>query len=113
MNHDGNDRHFCLHGDVKRTFFKSAKQAAILEAEARLEAAKRDASATVNLAEASAEAIRRVTIAIGNNETPMLYMLGEKYVSAIQRLGESANAKVVLLPGDLQEAIKGMLRRPG
>jgi regulator of protease activity HflC (stomatin/prohibitin superfamily) len=90
---------------------EGAKQAAILEAEARLEAAKRDAAATVNLAEASAEAIRRVTTAIGDNQTPMLYMLGEKYVGAVQRLGESPNAKIVLLPGDLQEAVKGLLRR--
>ncbi|HEY5763010.1 MAG TPA: SPFH domain-containing protein [Rhodocyclaceae bacterium] len=90
---------------------EGAKQAAILEAEARLEAAKRDAAATVNLAEASAEAIRRVTVAIGDNQTPMLYMLGEKYVTAMQRLGESTNAKLVLLPGDLQEAVKGLLRR--
>jgi regulator of protease activity HflC (stomatin/prohibitin superfamily) len=92
---------------------EGAKQAAILEAEARLEAAKRDAAATVNLAEASAEAIRRVTTAIGDNQTPMLYMLGEKYVSAVERLGQSSNAKVVLLPGDLQEAVKGLLRRGG
>ena len=43
---------------------EGAKQSAILEAEARLESAKRDANAQVMLAEASAEAIRRITAAI-------------------------------------------------
>jgi regulator of protease activity HflC (stomatin/prohibitin superfamily) len=49
---------------------EGAKQAAILEAEARLESAKRDANAQVMLAEASAEAIRRVTAAIGDQTGP-------------------------------------------
>src|SRR5574338_87468 len=48
---------------------EGAKQSAILEAEARLESAKRDANAQVMLAEASAEAIRRVTAAIGSEIT--------------------------------------------
>ncbi len=84
------------------------KQSAILEAEARLEAAKRDASAQVMLAEASAEAIRRVTTAIGSETAPVYYMLGERYVQALNRLGESDNAKLVVLPGDIREALKGL-----
>ena len=85
------------------------KQAMILQAEARLESARRDAEAQVTLAEASAEAIRRVTAAIGNNAPPMLYMLGEKYIGAMQKLGESQNAKIVVLPADLQETLRGVL----
>ena len=85
------------------------KQSMILQAEARLESAKRDAEAQVRLAEASAEAIRRVTAAIGDNAPPMLYMLGEKYISAMHKLGESPNAKIVVLPADLQESLQGML----
>ena len=87
------------------------KQSAVLEAEARLEAAKRDASAQVMLAEASAEAIRRVAAAVGDNMAPVQYVLGEKYVSALNRLGESENAKIVLLPADLQSAVKGMFSK--
>jgi regulator of protease activity HflC (stomatin/prohibitin superfamily) len=87
------------------------KQSAILEAEARLEAAKRDAAAQVTLAEASAESIRRVTAAIGDQPTPMLYLLGEKYISSVAKLSESGNAKVVLLPADIQEAVRGVLGR--
>lgn len=87
---------------------EGAKQSAILEAEARLESARRDADAQVMLAEASAEAIRRVTSAIGEHSAPMAYLLGEKYIGAMERLGEKDNAKLVVLPADLQEAVKGL-----
>jgi len=87
------------------------KQAAILEAEARLEAAKRDATAQVTLAEASAEAIKRVASAIGDRETPMLYLLGEKYIASLAKLGASDNAKVVVVPADLQDSLKGLFSR--
>jgi regulator of protease activity HflC (stomatin/prohibitin superfamily) len=56
---------------------EGAKQAAILEAEARLESSKRDANAQVMLAEASAESIRRVAAAVGTETAPMLFLLGE------------------------------------
>jgi regulator of protease activity HflC (stomatin/prohibitin superfamily) len=92
---------------------EGAKQSAILEAEARLESAKRDANAQVMLAEASAEAIRRVTAAIGEQTVPMSYLLGEKYIAALASMGEKDNAKVVVLPADLQEAVKGLFGRKG
>ena len=95
---------------------EGAKQSAILEAEARLESARRDANAQVTLAEASAESIRRVTTAVGTELTPMLYLLGEKYISSVQKLAASENAKVVLLTADLQEALGGLIgkfARPG
>ena len=88
---------------------EGAKQAAILEAEARLESSKRDANAQVMLAEASAESIRRVTAAIGTETAPMLFLLGEKYIASLERLGSAENAKVVVLPADLQEAVRGLI----
>jgi len=90
---------------------EGAKQSAILEAEARLESAKRDANAQVMLAEASAEAIRLITAAIGDQTGPMSYMLGEKYIAALERMGERDNAKLVVLPADLQEAVRGLFGR--
>ena len=92
---------------------EGAKQAAILEAEARLESAKRDASAQVMLAEASAESIRRVSAGIGEQTTPMLYLLGEKYITALEKLGESGSSKVVIMPADLQETLRGLVGRLG
>jgi len=90
---------------------EGAKQAAILEAEARLESAKRDANAQVMLAEASAESIRRVTSAVGNEPGPMMYLLGEKYIGALEKLGESGSAKIVVMPADLQETLRGLVGR--
>jgi regulator of protease activity HflC (stomatin/prohibitin superfamily) len=89
------------------------KQSMILQAEARLEAAQRDANATVTLAAASAEAIKRVTAAIGEQEGPMRYMLGEKYITAMGRIAESPNAKTILLPADIQETVRGLLGKKG
>lgn len=85
---------------------EGSKQAAILEAEARLESAKRDANAQVALATSSAESIRRVAEAIGDQSTPMMFILGEKYISAMEKLGASDNAKMVVLPADIQEVVK-------
>jgi len=90
---------------------EGAKQSTILEAEARLESAKRDANAQVMLAEASAEAIRRITSAIGDQTGPMSYILGEKYIAALERMGDKENSKLVILPADLQEAVKGLFGR--
>lgn len=92
---------------------EGAKQAAILEAEARLESAKRDADAQVTLAESSAEAIRRVSAAIGNESGPMMFLLGEKYIAAMESLGQSHNAKTVLIPADIQETLRGVLGKRG
>lgn len=92
---------------------EGAKQAAILEAEARLESAKRDANAQVMLAEASAEAIRRVSTAIGSESGPMMYLLGEKYIASLEKLGQSGNTKVVVMPADLQETLRGVLGKRG
>jgi regulator of protease activity HflC (stomatin/prohibitin superfamily) len=88
---------------------EGAKQAMILEAEGRLESAKRDAVAQVTLAESSAAAIQKVTQAVGDRDTPMLFLLGEKYIQALDKMAGSQNSKVVLLPADLQDALKGIL----
>jgi len=87
------------------------KQAQILEAEGRLEASKRDAEAQVALAKGSQKAIQLVTDAIQDNEMPVVYLLGEKYISALGDIASSSNGKSVVLPADLPAAIKGMISR--
>ena len=87
------------------------KQSAILQAEARLESSRRDAEAQVTLAEASAEAIRRVTSALGGEDASMRYLLGEKYLAALNGLAASENAKTVVLPTDIQDAVRGLFAR--
>ena len=56
-------------------------------------------------------AIRRITVAVGDQTGPMLYLLGEKYVAALDNLGQSANAKTIIMPADLQESLRGMIGR--
>lgn len=89
------------------------KAAAILEAEGRLEASRRDAQAKVVLAEASQQAIQKVTEAIQNNEMPVVYLLGEKYVEAMKSLSNSQNSKVVVLPADIPAAVRGIMSSAG
>ncbi|QEQ97771.1 SPFH domain-containing protein [Neptunomonas concharum] len=85
------------------------KSAAILEAEGRLEASKRDAEAQVVLAKASQVSIGKVTEAIQDNELPVMYILGEKYVDALRDVANSSNAKTIILPADVPGAIRGMM----
>lgn len=85
------------------------KQAAILEAEGRLEASRRDGEAQVVLAKASQQSIEMVTAAIGEKEMPVVYLLGEKYVKALEELAVSDNSKHVVFPADVTSAIKGLL----
>jgi regulator of protease activity HflC (stomatin/prohibitin superfamily) len=85
------------------------KHAAILEAEGRLEASRRDAEATVVLAEGTKSALRLVNEAVGDKELPVLYLLGERYVTALQQMATSQNTKLVLIPGDLPASIKSLL----
>jgi len=95
------------------TSAEGEKAAAILEADGRLEASKRDAQAQVVLAEASQRAIQKVTQAIQENELPVMYLLGEKYIEAVRDMSASQNAKVVVLPADLPAAVKGFLNNAG
>ncbi|WP_423813205.1 SPFH domain-containing protein [Psychrobacter sp. 219-2-C] len=85
------------------------KQAAILEADGRLEASRRDAEAQVVLAKGSEESIRLITAAMGDEEMPIVYLLGEQYIKSIRQLAESDNAKMVVLPADILSTLKGMV----
>lgn len=87
------------------------KQAAILEADGRLEASRRDAEAQVVLAEASQKAIAMVSSAIGDQEIPVSYLLGEQYIKAMQDMSKSNNAKIVVLPADVLNTIRGIMGR--
>ncbi len=85
------------------------KQAAILKAEGKLEASRREAEAQVVLAQASQTAIELVTSAVGDNELPVAYLLGEKYIASLQNLSASDNSKFVVFPADIPAALKGMM----
>lgn len=85
------------------------KSAAILQADGRLEASRRDAEAQVVLAEASQIAIRKVAEATQTGDLPVVYLLGEKYIEAMHNIANSSNSKLVILPADLPAAVRGLL----
>ncbi|MGE4440833.1 MAG: SPFH domain-containing protein [Desulfomicrobium sp.] len=85
------------------------KTAAILQADGRLEASRRDAEAKVVLAEADKSAITKVAEAAQSGELPLVFLLGQRYVDAMRKMGETDNAKVVILPADLPAAVRGIM----
>lgn len=87
------------------------KTAAILKADGQLEASKREAEAQIILAEANKVAIEKVSSAIQDKELPALFLLGEKYVSSLEKMANSPSSKLVLLPGDISKTIEGLLKR--
>lgn len=85
------------------------KQAAILEADGRLEASRRDAEAQVVLARGSEESIRLISQAMDGKEMPVVYLLGEQYIKAMNDMAQSNNAKTVVLPADILNTVKGLV----
>ena len=73
--------------------------------------ARRDAEAQVTLATASSEAIKKVAETIGANDTPMAYLIAEKYIRMMEKMTTSANSKFVMIPSDIQETVRGLLGR--
>ncbi|GBG13697.1 membrane protein [Novimethylophilus kurashikiensis] len=85
------------------------KQAIILNAEARLEAARKDAEAQEVAAKASAESMRIIGDAVKDSNSSATFLLGDRYIHALQKLSESDNSKLVLMPGDLIAAVKNLV----
>ena len=78
---------------------EGAKQAQVLAAEGRLAAAQRDAEARERLAEAEAKATAAVSKAVSEGNVQALnYFIAQKYVEAVNQIGQSSNARLVLMP---------------
>jgi regulator of protease activity HflC (stomatin/prohibitin superfamily) len=88
---------------------EGAKQSLILNAEARLEAARKDAEAQMVAAKASAESIKFITEAVKENNASAMFLLGDRYITALQKMSASANSKIVVMPGDLVGAVKSLV----
>lgn len=88
---------------------EGAKQALILNAEARLEAARKDAEAQMVAAKASSEAIRFITEAAKGNDDSATFLLGDRYIQALEKMSHGNNSKIVVMPGDLVSAVKNMV----
>lgn len=88
---------------------EGAKQSLILNAEARLEAARKDAEAQLVAAKASSEAIKFITEAVKENNASATFLLGDRYIQSMQKMAESSNSKLVIVPGDLVSAVKSLV----
>lgn len=88
---------------------EGAKQSLILNAEARLEAARKDAEAQLVAAKASAESIKFITEAVQENNASAMFLLGDRYITALQKMSSSENSKIVVMPGDLVGAVKNLV----
>jgi regulator of protease activity HflC (stomatin/prohibitin superfamily) len=78
---------------------EGSKQAQILAAEGRLAAAQKDAEARERLAEAEAKATTYVSKAVAEGSVQALnYFVAQKYVEAMAQIGQSPNARLVLMP---------------
>lgn len=88
---------------------EGAKQSLILNAEARLEAARKDAEAQMVAAHASAESIKFITEAVKENNASAMFLLGDRYITALQSMSSSANSKIIVMPGDLVGAVKSLV----
>ncbi|MDZ4141162.1 MAG: SPFH domain-containing protein [Methylotenera sp.] len=88
---------------------EGAKQSLILNAEARLEAARKDAEAQLVGAKASAESIKFITEAVKENNASAMFLLGDRYITALQKISASQNSKIVMMPGDLVGAVKSLV----
>ena len=70
-----------------------------MEADGRLESAKRDAAARVALAKAEANATTMVSEAIAKGDIQAVnYFVANKYVDALTTIGAADNQKIVMLP---------------
>jgi len=88
---------------------EGAKQSLILNAEARLEAARKDAEAQMVAAKASAESIKFITAAVQENNASAMFLLGDRYITALQQMSNSNNSKIIVMPGDLVSAVKSLV----
>ena len=91
---------------------EGTKQSQILAAEGRLAAAQMDAEARERLAEAEARATASVSKAVTEGNVQALnYFIAQKYVEAMTQIGQSPNARLVLMPmetGGLVATIAGI-----
>jgi len=91
------------------TTAEGAKRAQILEAEGRMAAAEKDAAAQITLSESASTALKNIANGVGDKQLPAMYILGEKYIGALEKLSETENGKFVVMPSDITSSLAGLL----
>lgn len=44
-----------------------------------------------------------------DEELPVMYLPGERHLGVVKQMATSANGQLVLIPGDLQATIRGLM----
>lgn len=85
------------------------KRSEILQAEAQKESAELEAEARERLALAEANALKVVSEALRESGSdPSSYLLGQQYVQSLLEMSKSSNGKIIMLPPDVMETVKGL-----
>jgi regulator of protease activity HflC (stomatin/prohibitin superfamily) len=69
------------------------------------------AEGTLEAARMEAEAIKDIADAVGDNDLPAMFLLGNRYIEGMRKLAESSNAKMMVLPADIMAAVGGLINR--
>ena len=92
----------------KQAAAEREKRAKILNAEGDLETAKRHAEAELVMAEATAKSLKIISENMNNNESVLL-LLGEKYITSVEKISQSENSKLIIYPADIQSSLQGIM----
>ncbi|RKQ63345.1 regulator of protease activity HflC (stomatin/prohibitin superfamily) [Thermovibrio guaymasensis] len=86
------------------------KRAQVLEAEGYKLAKWQEAEAIERIGQAQAHAINSVKSAVGDGETAGKLILGDSFIKSLEKLSNSPNSKIVLLPPSV-ESLTEILRK--
>ncbi|MEO2069621.1 MAG: SPFH domain-containing protein [Desulfurobacteriaceae bacterium] len=81
------------------------KRAQELEAEGYKLAKMQEAEAIERIGEAQANAVKSVKEAVGDEKLAGLLLLGDNYVKSLEKIAESQNAKIVVLPSSVDSLL--------
>ena len=96
------------------TAFKPGDRVTLLLGAVGMEGTWREYAAAASIAlvpSAIGLILRAAEAELTTTDAAMLYLLGEKYILALDRLAASGNSKIVVLPADLQDTLRGILGR--
>ncbi len=91
------------------TIAEGNKNAMILEAQGKLEAAKKEAEAQIALAQSSSKSIRYIAEGMQDKEFPAMFLLGDRYIDSLEKMATSKNTKFFVYPADIQKTIQGLM----
>ncbi|RUM58504.1 MAG: SPFH/Band 7/PHB domain protein [Persephonella sp.] len=81
------------------------KQAQVLEAEGYKLAKMQEAEAIERIGRAQADAIKSIMVVLGEGELASKYLIGDKLATNFEKVANSENAKIIILPSTVEGLI--------